>query len=101
MRACALNYSDSNDIYFIEYVNNFHEGPGILLAKSYLECKNKIRTNLTLEVDKYGWEFTYYNIPEEFESNQIKSNSKYNIVAHPATVKAIFILNEVKRRLNI
>ena len=99
-RSCALDFSDSNDIYFIKYVNHLDD-TNLLLAKSYLGCKDKVITNLTLEVTRYGWEFEYCNISKEFKSNQINSNDEYNTVVHPATVRAIFILNEVKRRLNI
>ena len=100
-RACALNFSDSNDIYFIRYTDYLDGDIGILLAKSYLGCKDKVIANLTLEATRYGWEFEYCNISEELESSQTNSNGVYNTIIHPATVRAIFILNEVKRRLNI
>lgn len=101
MRACALDFSDTSDLYFIECENNWCGGKSILLAKSYIDCKNMIRSNITLEISRTDWEFAYSNVSEDYESDQISTNSIYDVIAHPATVKAIFILNELKRRLNI
>lgn len=101
MRACALDFNDTSDLYFIECKNNWCGGKSILLAKSYIDCKNMIRSNITLEISRTDWEFAYSNVSEDYESDQISTNSIYDVIAHPATVKAIFILNELKRRLNI
>lgn len=108
MRVCALeNYT--NMVYRLRVDCTWEMGLSIILGVGVSHNKELVKTNSTLEIHKNHWDFTYTNYIREFESVEkdddksklISNDLQYSILAHLEILKGIFILNELKRRLNI
>lgn len=108
MRVCALE-SYANTVYRLRIDCTWEMGLSIVLGVGPSNNKELVKTNSTLEIHKNHWDFTYTNYIREFKSEEkdddksklISNDPQYCILAHLEIVKGIFILNEVKRKLEI